>query len=340
MAPDDRQKSSRLIEQLFNDTYQFGFFQAVSLLEQHYPDAPTPGATGPLEEEVIRFRPHSGLGFPPTDACRIERNRTSRGKERVEVILSFMGLYGVASPLPTYIPESIATREDEMQALCAFLDIFNHRLYSLFYRSWKKYRDYLQLDSDGAENIQQRLKALLGLATAEPPDVPALRLVKYAGSAGNRTHCASGLCGLLTDYFDGVAVEVLEFMPRFVELRERAALGVTSDGPLWGAKPVQAKLGENVVLGQRVRDVSGKFRVVLGPLPLETYRTFLPDGENARTLHALIRFYAPDYLDFDLELKISTDTIPTPLQLGGELAQLSRTAWLGKPKEAAVSYEL
>jgi predicted component of type VI protein secretion system len=145
------------------------------------------------------------------------------------------------------------------------------------------------------------------------------------------------LRGLLADYFDGIPVEILEFTPRQVELPERPCLGSDADVQIWAAKAVRAKLGDNVVLGEKLLDYAGKFRVALGPLTLEMYRTFLPGGANEKAVYALTQFYAPDRLDFDVELKIKAEDIPTPLQLGGELAQLSRTAWLGRPKGQADS---
>lgn len=50
-----------------------------------------------------------------------------------------MGLYGVESPLPTTYQDDIAQRQEGSDVAAEFLDIFNHRLITQFYRIWRKY---------------------------------------------------------------------------------------------------------------------------------------------------------------------------------------------------------
>lgn len=323
MATENRQEPSNIIERIFREGHRFNFFQAVYLLENMYRDAAPPGETGPLDKETIRFRPNTGLSFPPTDICQIRKEQADDGRETIKMILSFMGLYGVASPLPNFISELIATQDEETLPLQAFLDIFNHRLYSLFYRSWKKYRYYLQFSSEGNDRFSQYMLSLLGLGTRALSDlvgVPPTRLIAYSGVIGHRVHSSEGLRGLISDYFDGIEVNILEFMPRWVDIPEQICLGP------------KTRLGENVVIGKKILDCSSKFRVVLGPLSLDDYRRFLPDGTDVQALYRLIRFYTPAQLDFDVELRLKKEEVP-PLQLGNELAQLGRISWLGEPQE-------
>lgn len=331
MATEDRQESFNIIERIFREGHRFNFFQAVYLLEKIYKNAAPPGETGPLEKEIIRFLPNPGLGFPPTDICQIQKEQDDKGRETIKMILSFMGLYGVASPLPKFISELIAKQEEETHPLQAFLDIFNHRLYSLFYRSWKKYRYYLQFVSGGEDRFSQYMLSLLGLGTRALSDlvgVPPTRLIAYSGVIGHRVHSSEGLRGLLSDYLGGIEVTILEFMPRWVSIPEQISLGSKSPDN----RDVQAKLGENIVIGKNILDHSSKFRVVLGPLNLDDYRRFLPDGADVQALYRLIRFYTPAQLDFDVELRLKKEEAPK-FKLGSELAQLGRTSWLGEPQE-------
>ncbi|VTN21007.1 type VI secretion protein [Klebsiella pneumoniae] len=50
------------------------------------------------------------------------------------VRVTFMGLYGVESPLPTHYSDDIAQRREGVEATEDFLDIFNHRLIAQYYR--------------------------------------------------------------------------------------------------------------------------------------------------------------------------------------------------------------
>ena len=133
---------------------------------------------------------------------------------------------------------------------------------------------------------------------------------------------------MLSDYFGGIKVKILEFMPRWAPIPEQISLRSKSPEN----RDVQARLGENIVIGKKILDCSSKFRVVLGPLTLYDYRRFLPDGTDVQALYRLIRFYAPTQFDFDVELQLRKEEVP-PLQLGNELAQLRRTSWLGIPQK-------
>lgn len=261
------------------------------------------------------------------------------------MVLNFMGLYGVDSPLPDYFSEMIATldedeevaddgAEDGIRALRHFLDFFNHRIYSLYYRSWKKYRYYLQFEADVEDDFSQYMLSLLGLGTPALQDLVGLevsRLISYAGVLGQRKRCAAGLQEMLSDYFDGMEVEIAEFMPRWVAVPEqyRACLGTSRGGS-------QVRLGETFTIGEKIRDLAGKFRVVLAPLKLEAFCKFLPGGTDSQRLYKLVRFYAPDQLSFDVELLLQKEEIP-PFELGANLVQLGWTSWLGKPQEDIVS---
>jgi type VI secretion system protein ImpH len=120
-------------------------------------------------------------------------------------------------------------------------------------------------------------------------------------------------------------VKIVEFIPHWVDIDKRYRISLQSkhDSP-------PPKLGENVTIGGKICDYSGKFRVVLGPLNLEAFRSFLPGGTNAEALHSLVQFYAPDFLDFDVELVLRKEDVPE-LKLGEKQAPLGQICWLGRP---------
>ncbi len=184
--PDETKTSSAVIDRLFGAGYRFDFFQAVYLLERLYQDAARPGEGAPLEEEAIRFQSSQRRSFPSTDVLRIEKRSSEKTRgitkrpEIAQMVLTFMGLYGVDSPLPDYFSEMIGSLGDDkedkeesydetengIQALRHFLDIFDHRIYSLYYRSWKKYRYHLQFGAGGEDDFSQYMLSLAGLGTS------------------------------------------------------------------------------------------------------------------------------------------------------------------------------
>jgi type VI secretion system protein ImpH len=303
---------------LFRAGYRFDFFQAVRLLEAFFPDAPPPGTSADPGAERIRFRPDPAIVFPPADVRSVTLDEGG-----AEMTLTFMGLYGVASPLPVYLYEDIATEADDTLPLRHFLDIFNHRLYSYFYRAWKKYRPSSPADP-ARDDSTARFLALAGLGTpgalAGAP-VSTGRLAGLAGLLNRRVRNAEGLHTLLTSFTDGLAVEIVENVVRRVQVAERPRLG----------GPPALTLGGSALVGATVLDAGGKFRVVLGPMGLADFEAYLPGGTKAEALGYLVRLYAPDFLDFDVLLKLESDQAPA-LRLGDRGTRLGENSWIGRRK--------
>jgi type VI secretion system protein ImpH len=322
-----RMETSTIVERLFRDGPHFGFFQAVWLLENFFSDAPAPGEQVEATNERVRIRPYEADVFPPSDVKSVEWTES----DVAQVTVTFMGLYGVDAPLPTYFYKNIALGGEEALALRDFLDIFNHRLYAYFYRTWKKYRAHLIFERNYQNEHAERFISLAGLGTpgalAESP-LPALRLSAFAGRLGNWTRNAEGFRELLSGLLEDISVTVEENIPRWVPIRERAALGSSGSS--------SAVLGVNSVIGERLFDVSGKFRIVLGPLTFGQYRAFLPGYEKAGMVDWLVRMYAPDFLDYDVELLLTVDEVP-PVKLGAPDIHLGINTWVGKPAGDVVS---
>src|SRR5690606_12078066 len=124
------------------DAKRYSFFQLMYLLERVHPKAPPVGQVGPPSEERVRLRPDSAMTFAASDVREMTWQRYPDGIERSRVTATFLGLYGSSSPLANHFLEPIAHHEyqGEQDPVRELLDVANHRLASLFYRVWKKYR--------------------------------------------------------------------------------------------------------------------------------------------------------------------------------------------------------
>ena len=60
-----------------------------------------------------------------------------------------MGLYGPSSPLPNHYTEDVLWASADEDAARSFLDLFNHRLISLVFRAWEKYRQPFRFAQSG-----------------------------------------------------------------------------------------------------------------------------------------------------------------------------------------------
>ena len=128
---------SRLSQRLEADLHRINFYRFCQLLETNQPDKPLLGSTHHPQDDPVRFCPHPGMGFPASELKNVEYDEDD--KKPPVIRTTFMGLYGVDSPLPTAYLDDIAQRREGHDVLQDFLDIFNHRILTQFYRIWRKY---------------------------------------------------------------------------------------------------------------------------------------------------------------------------------------------------------
>lgn len=327
MASETRQSNLSLMRSLLENPYDFSFFQAVQLL-QRYVGGARLGTAEPASKELLRLRPTVSLTFPTADLLGIEAVDASSGAEqRYRVTTSFLGLYASDSPLPTFYTEDLIWKESDQRAVREFLDIFHHRALSLLYRTWEKYRYSIQFKHRGKDEFSRRVFSFVGLgdwSLIDNTGLPSVRLLRFAGLITQRPHSASALIGILKDYFSLESIQIEQCVGRWVRIgqEQRNRLGLGS-----------CTLGVDCSIGERVRDRAGKFRVRVGPLTLQNYLRFLPDSPDYAAMVNLIRLYAPDRLDFDIEVSLLAEETP-PLRLdGGSPQRLGWTSWIPSPRQ-------
>lgn len=320
-------------DRLLRDGRRFEFFQVLQLLERAAGNGVArPGRRGPAADEAVRLRPHASLAFPPTDVvsiepldagARVDTPHSAAPPQRLLITASFMGLYGSDSPLPIHYTRELLHDDEDLRRQRDFLDIFNHRILSLYYRAWTKYRYDAQFETGGADEFSAYMLSLVGLGTAglaETTGLPPVRLIRYAGLMTQRPRSATGLAGVLTDFFDGLPFSVRQCVGRWVEIdaTDRNRIGRAN-----------AQLGQNFSIGERVYDVAGKFRAEVGPIDLETYERFLPEADAFQRFLRLTRLFSTDRLDFDFQLTLRGDEVPPFRVVGGSsAARLGWTSWV------------
>ena len=324
MATPRRRPHPALTEQLFDEPYRFDFFQAVRLLARIRPESEPVGRSVSQRDEVVRFRALASLAFPPSPIQAIRPADDPLAPP--EMTVAFMGLTGPTGVLPHCYTEMLIERNRAGdRTAAAFLDLLNHRLISLFYRAWEKYRPYLMHETSGEDGTSKHLFDLIGLGL-EPlrgrnafPD-EAQRF--FSGFFARRHRPAVVLAQLLNDYF-GIPVKVLQFVGHWLPL-------APEDRSRLGASGAYNELAASLVLGARVRDVQGKFRLRLGSLTFEKFLAFAPDGDNFRALAQMTRMYVDAEFTFDVQVVLAAEEVPA-CRLGPPsptAPRLGRSAWL------------
>ena len=336
MAAEGRWQDHPLNRRLLEEPHRFSFYRIVYLLQRMFPAAAPVGTQGPPEREVVRFRADLSMGFSPGDVTTLtSKDGESEDLPRFELTTTFMGLYGPASPLPTHFTEELI-HEDEGQSIRRpFLDLFHHRMMSLLYRVWEKYRHGIRFRPGGDDPISRLFLLLAGLGDGpggKTPRVSPIRLLAYAGLWTQRTRPASALRGILADYFPGIEVEIEQFAGRWLDIppEEQNRLGGR-----------RTRLGEDVNLGDRIFDRGASFRVRLDHLGIEDFMAFLPPGEKTAELEEIVDRFNSDGLDYEVKLWLLQEEIPR-LKVGAPEARLGWSTWLGEPPKAnqSLSYKM
>lgn len=309
---------------LLEESHRFTFFQAVRLLERLYPDKTPVGEGVDPGQEVARFHSQIKLRFAAGDIDSMETS--PKPDEPVRVGVNFMGLAGANGPLPAELTEVIVDRVFRRDtAMRDFLDIFNHRLISLFYRARKKYRPALDHRPPDQGRVAQCLMALMGLGTGGLKDRHRFAdrsMLPYTGFfLGSRSMV--GLQRMLQSYF-GFTIRIEPFQGAWHDL----------DADQWtriGLGGQNQVLGQSALLGQKVWDEQAGFEVQCGPLTLQQLLDLLPTGHGYRTLCDQVSFYVGDELDFTLRLTLDQPEVPE-LRLGRAVdAHLGWSARLSQP---------
>ena len=319
MATKSRRTDPPLEQELFDEPYRFEFFQAVRLLERLDAERTPVGYDGKAEREAVRFRTNQTLSFPSSEVHDLTRNGTEENEGPPELTVAFMGLTGPLGVLPHQYTELLMDRgRYKDTALWSFLDIFNHRMISLFYRAWEKHRFPVAYERDQLDQFTSYLFATVGMGTGGLRGRLSFEdqaLIRYGGLIAQRPHSASSIGAIVSDYF-GVPARVAQFAGQWLNLGEDATkLGSAN-----------SQLGVSTIAGARVWDSQSKFRLKLGPIRLREFKAFVPAGSGFRPMKDLLRLLAGLEYDFDVQLVLKAEDVPA-CRVGGDPQSGPRLGW-------------
>jgi type VI secretion system protein ImpH len=346
MATTGREPSTGLIQELFAHPQRFEFCQAVWLLEAWAIRADVGRAIGgdeAPEREAVRLRARPTLAFAFSEVFALTPAREP-GKPAL-LDTTFFGFVGSAGVMPQHYTALVLARSQARDtALRDFLDIFQHRALSLFYRAARKYRfpaAYLHsmLTSGREDSFTRSVHALVGLG------LPALRkrqriddaaLAFSGGHFARTSRTAASLEQVIEDHF-GVQAQVEPFIGRWLQIPTDDRCRLLKRSQRGGVHAqhggVHAQLGRGAVLGSKVWDVQSRVRLHLGPVDMEMYRHLSPGGAGYHALIDLARSYLGIGIDFDLRVLLASgESGGAHLARSGApgTARLGRDGWLGE----------
>jgi type VI secretion system protein ImpH len=294
-----------------------GFFGLVSLLERLQPQAARVGGSGPPAAEAVRFRHDPRLTFAASDVSQVREIPSGW-----EVMTTFLGVTGASGPVPVHIAEEVAHEDDEHPLRRDFLDLFHHRLVALLYRVVAKFDWPRDATTTADDDWSLRALTLTGFDPfAElPPRLPRWRLLRLASLLSTQARTAHGLRLALEDILgpelEGATFAIEEFIGQWVVLEDRHKTRLGREN---------SRLSADFVLGGRVWDRAGAFRVTIGPLTQAEYDRLLPRGDLHRLATDICTMVVAEPLDCELELVMAD--APT-FVLDPKRARLGHNTWL------------
>lgn len=335
-----------LLGRLLARGFEYEFFHAVWLLERAMPGNVPVGERGPVAQEAFRFRPDVSCGFPASDIRSITPYHGEYdGTKFFQFDVTFLGLYGASTPLPLHYATDILravehgagtglagdspqgdsgtdTYEASRNPVRDFLDLFHHRLTSLFYRACLKYRYDCSFAVSGRDVMTRYLLWLIGSSPSYDErtlGVTPIRMLRYAGSLTQHPRSAAALEGILVDYWQNYPIRVEQCLGRWVPIApaDQNRLGMRN-----------CSLGIDFSAGEQVYDLNGSFCVSLGPVDWATYLSFLPDGERFAETQSVASMCCSDPLTYELAVTLRAGEVPEMQLATSEAApRLGFTSW-------------
>ena len=322
MADENRKAAAdlKLLEQIVEKPYRFEWFGTLRFLEARYSDRPRFGhAARPLEEPV-RLGQEPSLNFAPSTLAKVIARENDAGW----IVRGFhLGLFGPNGPLPLHLTEYASQRwrwhKDE--TFPRFVDMFQHRFLTFFYRAWASSNPAVQFDRPDEDRFSFYLGSLFGLGFESQKNrdaLPDLTKLHFAGLMANQTRHAEGLRSIIGAALL-VPAKIVEFVGHWLDLPAADRLRI---GALGGC----GRLGRDALVGARVWDRQQYFRVELGPMTLAQYQSLLPGGATLERLRAIVKNYAGFALGWEARLVLKQSEVPATKL--GQLGQLGWTTWL------------
>lgn len=321
MEREPQPAGTRLTEDLGQDIWRVNFYRFCQLLEQESPGRPLLGTADRPTCDPVRFRPWPGMGFPASELCAVETDE-DRPELPPTVRTTFMGMYGVDSPLPTAYLDDIAQRREGVEATTAFLDIFSHRITTQYYRIWRKYAYPATFEPGATDATSQCLLGLVGLGipgTAENVATPVSRFLALLGTMRLPTRNAEGIRQLVSLLAPDTTATVTSPDPLKVQVSQRSALG----------KGHRIALSQRATLGKTGKEACSRILLMLATHNQQEAGGWLPGGQLHTDLMVLLRVYLGYRSDVRLRLTVPVSALSEPRLGQKRRVQLGRTGVLG-----------
>ena len=173
------------LQQLRQEPHRFSLFAALRLLELLEPARPRLGESRRPADDVVRLEQPPHLTFAPSDVAAVEVGSGGR----LRLTQYGFGMFGPNGALPFHLTEYVfeRRRHHEDAAVIDFINLFQHRLTSLFYRAWADsdpVASHARRDDDDFAAFVGALVGLFDESARDRDSVPDYAKLCRAGQIG------------------------------------------------------------------------------------------------------------------------------------------------------------
>ncbi len=315
-----------MIKHIISQASQIDFYKAVFIIEnqlkKHGLEHRHVGYDSNPKQELIRFTATQKFGYPGNAITKLEETSFEDGLHKVNMQVSFMGLTGCSGALPQFYSELVMQRlRYKDTTMRDFYDMFNHRLISLYYRAWKKYKPSLNhVNKDKNKDPYTQILGLLSGGYNE-------HQLHFSGLYSRKIRNASDLKSILSSYL-GCDVTIKQMIGQWHDLNPQEQTRLASQTLYEGQ---HACLGVDTVIGNKVWDISSNIEVHISSNDPSKARALLPKGTLFELTNKIIKDYVGNAVQFRLVIESNFDELETAT-LSKNDCQLGANSFLGARK--------
>jgi len=276
-----------------DELYQQGFAPLLRYLDANAPLAARIGYSISPKQDFVRFGQTPLLHFYSSSFTKVKFDKNS-GDYKLKN--SYWGMLGINGPLPSHLTEYAIERNYRLKdtTFTEFLDVFNHRFISLFYRAWADAEPTVSHDRPDQDNFKKRLGAISGESSAiHDPFSQNKNTHQYlAGLFSQKNRSAKTLCQILSEYLK-LDVSIEEFQGRWYDLQqdEQTKLG-----------SLNATLGVDSIIGSKTYQRSFNFSINVGPVSYAEYIGLLNNEHRLKTIIELAQKNVGQEYEFSINI--------------------------------------
>lgn len=317
MANSNRTTQSYLsvIERKNDPLFQQGLFSFIRYLEANSPLSDRVGYSLSPKKDFARFGQKPLLHFFPAAFTDV---RFSPAISEYKIRNSYIGMLGINGPLPLHLTEYAIERQQKYKdsTFSEFLNIFNHRFISLFYRAWADSEPTVSHDRKNQDLFSKKVNAISGSYNCDTNKIESNNLYQQylAGLLSHKNKSGKVLIEILAEVL-GFHVELEEFCGKWYEIPEyeKTKLGQSN-----------AALGQEAVVGERTFQRSHNFSILIGPLSFDEYVYLLKNQEKIDVAIRIAKRFLGHEYDFSIKLMLKKNQ-SRPSRLGQ--SRLGLTSW-------------